>query len=207
MPSRRPPGQRWRRRLETEGEEVWGGEGREREGEGGTERWLGGGAGGRAGGRLQLPPASRGLQAAGRTQRQAIHSRTARGRPSPEPRAPSFERAQPPPPPRASGSLDTPPPPGRQPAPSKLRARLSAREKFPSPAAAGVGAGSSRCLWKVGGSAPRGPPCAPPLRPRGLGDPTRAPPGDCWAHGGGGGGVEAIPGRSRGSPGTKFYLN
>lgn len=48
MPSRRPPRQRWRRRLETEQEEVWG-EG-ERGGEGGTERWLGGGAGGRAGG-------------------------------------------------------------------------------------------------------------------------------------------------------------
>lgn len=48
MPSRRPPRQRWRRRLETEGEEVWGREGARGRGRDGG--WLGGGAGGRAGG-------------------------------------------------------------------------------------------------------------------------------------------------------------
>lgn len=93
-----------------------GGSAGEREGRSGG--WEVGLAGGRARKCLQLPPASRGLQAAGRTQRGAIHSGAARGRPSPslkprapsaEPRAPS-ERAQPPrsSPPRASGSRDSP---------------------------------------------------------------------------------------------------
>lgn len=86
----RPRRQQWRRRLETEREEVWEGA-REREGRSGG--WEVGPAGGRARECLQLPPASRGLQAAGRTQRGAIHSGAARGRPSPasspEPRAPS----------------------------------------------------------------------------------------------------------------------
>lgn len=162
------------------------GEGRARGRERGRDGAAAGRWGRRAGGRLQLPPATPGLQAAGRTQRRAIHRGAARGRPSPEPRAPSPERApRPPRPPRASLSLDAllpPPPPGRQRAPSKLRARLSARGKV-SPAAADASWHGVRPLRLEGrGPAPPCPPRAPPPRPPGdLGTHARPPtPTPAW---------------------------
>lgn len=154
--------------------------------EGGTERWRGGGAGGRA------AAAAAGVSGAPGCGADAAPSDPPRSRarppepepePEPQPRAPSPERA--PPPPLASRSPDAPPPPppGRQPVPSKLRARFSARGKFPPRPPTGVGAGSGHCRWKVGVphlSALR----APAATPRGPWGPKRAsrlPPGDCWA--------------------------
>lgn len=206
------PSRRWwrrlrlRRRLETEGEEVRGGEGaraRAREGR------SGGGEVGPAGGRAAAAAAGdSGAPGCGADAAPSDPPRS-RARP-PEPRAPSPERAPwPPRPPRASLSLDAlppPPPPGRQRAPSKLRARLSARGKV-SPAAADASWHGVRPLRLEGrGPAPLCSPRAPPPRPPGdLGAHARPPPPPRRGGGGGWNGG-ALPGWSRGSPGTEFYF-
>jgi hypothetical protein len=174
-----------RRRLEREGRRF-GAEGAGRAG----RRWRGGGAGRRASGRLQLPPASRGLQAAGgrSAERSIAEPREAARAPAPAPDpAPA--------PARSERHRIAPRVPGHRrrrellPAPSKLRAR-SARGKFTPAAAGGVGAGSGR-LWKVGlAPCPPCAPCAPPPRP--VRRSVRSP-GECAARGAGGTG---IPGRA-----------
>ena len=198
MLSRRPPRQRRRRRrLETEGEEVWGGEGARGRGREGRS---GGGEVGPAGGRLQLPPASRGLQAAGRTQRLAIHRGAARGRPSPtpspspspEPRASAAAASRQPVPGRAAAATATATATAGKAACAEQVASALLRPGKVSPAAADGSWRGIRPLPLEGrGSAPQCPPCAPPPRSRGLGDPSALPPSPraTVGHGGGGGGM------------------
>lgn len=193
---------RRRRRLETEGEEVRGGEGaraRAREGRSGR-RW----GRRRAGGcscrrRLQ---ASR-LRGGRSAERSTAELREAAS--SPEPRAPSERRGR-------RGRLAPVSVPGRaaaaaicavaQRAPSKLRARSPPGGKLPRPPTR-VGTGSGRCGWKAGAPhlcALRAPRRRAPLWDFG----THAPPPRRGGGGGWNGGP--LPGWSWGSPGNRVHF-